>query len=784
MTDSVNQLACPRCGSTYTRTVEFCGLDGTRLVASAEDPLLGRVIDRYQIVELLGFGGMARVYRAIHQYLGTEFAVKVLLGEIASDQNLVRRFHREARALCQIEHEHVVHVVDFGTTSRGLPFMVMELVRGPSLWTAFRREGPFAPWRAARLGRQIAAGLAAAHDLGFVHRDLKPGNVMLAPSPAGEVAKILDFGLVRLLEEDPCSVELTQQGQLFGTPTYMAPEQAAGGEAIPASDLYALGVILYQLLTGKAPFTGDVKQLAFHHIQTPPPALGDDFGGLGPIVLRLLAKDPARRAASAAALIAQLDALALPPVQRPAQQRSAAPAGEPTRKERASPLSQPILQEERLFLGSLGGDEELEHAMRSALGRRRRGPWLALGFVGAMAAGAATVYFGGVRLEELLPSRISAQPREAPAPGAPRREATDAPEALAAAEAPRPSPDERAPTGAAPQEAPQPQSVAAAPPPSNPSDEGPDDPSEAGSGAGPPLALLPLEDSRGPVGPASPTPGHEGSSAPEARPEVPAAEEAPKAAPSEAAPKPAPPTAVADSSPAPQPPGSGPADPNKPEARRERSDRSRVNPVPRAASPLPELESPERLALRIREMHRQLEGTIARRGLSWSDVAVEAPTHAANWSRWVRREGEPPLKLAELTFDTLLGTAEGLEIDRPFLFAKLGRIRKLLGDLGTPRDARGEALDLRLEALSEEARQSPPPRPLPELAADLTLLEADARAAVTAARWSRAERRDAGRAEPRPRAPAPAQDHGEAPEEDLIDPGSDDLPSLERAARP
>jgi serine/threonine-protein kinase len=313
-------LACSRCGSSYTKDQEFCGIDGERLSEQATDPLIGRTVDRYKIVETIGEGGMARVYRARHVYLEQDFAVKILFGDIASDRNLARRFQREAQAASRIKHANVVSISDFGASGDGLIFMAMELIAGGTLTDAIKSEGAMPPARAAFLVRQIAEGLAAAHALGFVHRDLKPKNVMLIGAPGAETVKILDFGLVMFTENsdhpsaDP--THLTKQGQVFGTPAYMSPEQVSGGTVGPAADLYSLGVILYQLLAGSVPFSGQPGQIAMHHMSSePPPLLFHE--GLGPLAMRLLAKDPAKRPASAVEVIAQLERPDRP--ERPAQ---------------------------------------------------------------------------------------------------------------------------------------------------------------------------------------------------------------------------------------------------------------------------------------------------------------------------------------------------------------------------------------------------------------------------------------------------------------------------------
>src|SRR5688572_16033013 len=170
---------CPHCKTPYTTNIEFCGIDGARLVESDTDPLIGATIDRYRIVEKLGGGGMAAVYRAVHTVIDRQCALKVLFGELASDKAFTERFKREAQTASRIKHPNVVEVLDFGTTSEGASFLLMELLEARPLNTVIGAEGPLTASRTAWIARDCAAGLAAAHALGFVHRDLKPANVMI-----------------------------------------------------------------------------------------------------------------------------------------------------------------------------------------------------------------------------------------------------------------------------------------------------------------------------------------------------------------------------------------------------------------------------------------------------------------------------------------------------------------------------------------------------------------------------------------------------------------------------
>jgi len=268
--------------------------------------MIGRTLGNYRIDEIIGDGGMARVYRGTHTFLEQSCAIKVLFGELSSDEAFTSRFRREALAASKIKHDNVVSILDFGETETNLPFMVMEFVRGTPLSAALHGDQPLKSQRISRITKQIAEGLAEAHRLGFVHRDLKPGNVMLTQTDDGEVVKILDFGLVHLSHgSDSEPSQLTRQGQILGTPTYMAPEQISAEEVTPKTDLYALGVIVYEMLTGKPPFAGELTQVLTQHV-TSEPATPPSAEGLGPLAMMLLAKAPDRRPKDAEAVVALL----------------------------------------------------------------------------------------------------------------------------------------------------------------------------------------------------------------------------------------------------------------------------------------------------------------------------------------------------------------------------------------------------------------------------------------------------------------------------------------------
>lgn len=274
------------------------------LAVSAEDAYIGSKLGPYRLLELLGTGGMCSVYRALHTDLGSEFAIKVLHQSHAMTDLYIERLRREAAAGIRIAHPRIVKVMELGMSPRG-PFLVMELVRGETLFHAIRRDGPLAVIRAANIVRQVAEGLAAAHRVGYVHRDLKPSNIMLVMSPAGEQVKILDLGIVRIFD-GAVDQQLTREDLILGTPAYMAPEQYHSSQVGPRADLYALGVILFEMLSGKAPFSGNFREIAAQHMMSPPERLPES-GGLEELAEWLLEKKEDNRPTDAMRIVEVID---------------------------------------------------------------------------------------------------------------------------------------------------------------------------------------------------------------------------------------------------------------------------------------------------------------------------------------------------------------------------------------------------------------------------------------------------------------------------------------------
>ncbi|HEX2569827.1 MAG TPA: protein kinase [Polyangia bacterium] len=279
------------------------------MVPSPVDPLVGRVLGgRYRLTERLGQGGMGTVYRAVHTLMDKPVALKVLRADVAGDPEAALRFHREARSASRLDHEHCIRVTDFGQSEDGLLFLVMELLDGESLSARITR-GPIEPRQAATIMLAVAQALVHAHEHDIIHRDLKPDNVFLVKRRDRYQVKVLDFGLAKILHESMSSHALTRTGMVYGTPEYMAPEQAQGEALDLRTDIYACGVMLYQMLTGELPFSApSLLVLLSKHVQEVPvaPRLRAPDRGipeeLDALVMRCLEKSPAARFPSAEAL--------------------------------------------------------------------------------------------------------------------------------------------------------------------------------------------------------------------------------------------------------------------------------------------------------------------------------------------------------------------------------------------------------------------------------------------------------------------------------------------------
>jgi len=336
-----------------------CRYHGCYRCGVSDPDLSGVVLDeRYQVIEPIAKGAMGAVYRGERVRLGRAVAIKILHDALPDELASRQRFEREAKLMARLEHPHCVSVIDFGL-HEDKPYLVMELVRGTSLLELVAKDGPLEPARAADLMRQVLSGLAHAHELGIVHRDIKPANVMLTEKTGlGEQIRILDFGLARPAAD---SAKLTT-GIVVGTPNYMAPEQIKGATVDARTDLYACGVMLFELLTGQKPFRADDPiAVVRKHLHDKPPRLaevlhGVDFGELERVVAKALAKTPDERYASAAEMAEAIERATPRAILMP----HAIPRRIPT------PISSPIATATATGWSLPGGEPALAAAVGSA----------------------------------------------------------------------------------------------------------------------------------------------------------------------------------------------------------------------------------------------------------------------------------------------------------------------------------------------------------------------------------------------------------------------------------
>ncbi len=268
---------CPVCATVYEDSDAFCPKDGTTLrMDETAKTLVGSVIaDRYLVSKLLGEGGMGQVYLAGHVRLPQQAAIKVLHSSMVQDAAAIARFNREAANAARIEHERVARVFDFGETSNGLVYLAMEFVPGRTLTAVLKEAGRLSPERAANIVYQVADGLEAAHRISIVHRDLKPDNILVVSDDSGaDKCKVVDFGIAKAFDgSENRNTQLTQAGAIIGTPEFMSPEQVLGEHLDARSDVYALAVVAYHLLTGQLPFVAATpeRSLTMRLIQDPSP---------------------------------------------------------------------------------------------------------------------------------------------------------------------------------------------------------------------------------------------------------------------------------------------------------------------------------------------------------------------------------------------------------------------------------------------------------------------------------------------------------------------------------
>ncbi|HEX4340907.1 MAG TPA: protein kinase [Polyangiaceae bacterium] len=297
---------CPQCRRRYSDADEYCDVDGSSLVPDAtfasvdRDLAAGEMVGEYRIDRIIGKGSFGVVYKAVHPVIGKAAAVKILKREFSSNPQMVSRFIAEARAVNQIRHRNIVDIFSFGVFRDGRQYYVMELLEGAPLDQFLTQRGPIPVEEALPILDRIARALDAAHGAGIVHRDLKPANVFLAEDEGHRFPKLLDFGVAKLMREEPHADFRTTTGAMLGTPHYMSPEQCRGDAIDYRTDVYSFGVMIHQILTGRLPFDAEsiLKVMNMHNSFPPPsmtrhnPALPD---ALNVPVLHMLEKDPARR---------------------------------------------------------------------------------------------------------------------------------------------------------------------------------------------------------------------------------------------------------------------------------------------------------------------------------------------------------------------------------------------------------------------------------------------------------------------------------------------------------
>ncbi len=289
--------------------------------------MIGQQVGSYRIVSQIAEGGMGVVYRGEHTMIGRLVAIKVLLPELSQEKEIITRFFNEAKAATAVRHPNIVEIFDFGYMPSGQAYLVMELLEGEPVSDRLKRIGKMGEGEAAKIIRITTSALAAAHAQGIVHRDLKPDNLFLCPDPGipgSESPKLLDFGIAKLTgPANAQSGQLTRVGTVLGTPTYMAPEQCRGAPEIDhRADLYSLGCILFELVTGRPPFTSqNPGELLVQHLVTPPPSPRSLVPGLSAafeaVIMKLLAKEPNDRYASAIDLGKALEPLVPAPPPAP-----------------------------------------------------------------------------------------------------------------------------------------------------------------------------------------------------------------------------------------------------------------------------------------------------------------------------------------------------------------------------------------------------------------------------------------------------------------------------------
>lgn len=307
---------CPGCEQVFVDSAVFCPNDGKRLedYEDEADSFIGMVLDgKYKIERLIGKGGMGNVYESKQLHMGLLVAVKILHPHLITDGTAVERFRREARSAHAVNHPNAISIMDFGVTTDNILYLVMELIDGISLHALIKKEGALDPVRAVRMMKQTCLAVNVAHQKAIIHRDLKPDNILITDSGTPkEKVKVIDFSIAKVRAADT-SGNITTAGVVVGTPQYISPEQAQGFELDHRSDIYSMGIIMYQMLTGVLPFNGKTSaMLLMQHIQAkvkPLRELKPDIPEeLDAAVIRALAKAPTDRPQTALIFAEEIEA--------------------------------------------------------------------------------------------------------------------------------------------------------------------------------------------------------------------------------------------------------------------------------------------------------------------------------------------------------------------------------------------------------------------------------------------------------------------------------------------
>ncbi len=406
------RFVCSQCSAIFRSGYARCPLCGASVQPLDGDPLVGKTLhNRYEVAECIGEGGMGRVYRAVHKYTGKEHALKVLFGDHAADPKMRARMEQEALAVGKLSHRNVIAVTDAAKTEDNSFYLVMDYVAGEDLAQIIAREAPFDRDRVINLVKQLCMGLGHAHEKGLVHRDFKSENVLITRDADGELAKIVDFGIAVVLEAAHSGHKLTSEGMVLGTPAFMSPEQSTGAKVDHRSDLFSLGVLMYEMLCGKLPFDGSPIEIARQNLVSEPPRISDRVAALTidprleDIAFGLMAKRPEDRFQSADDVLRALDAIdasapARPPSGSGERSRSpSSPGGVRATSQSPTTVSERVTElgyegATKAALGTLDGVPRLStHVDQIDVPLHRRGGFLvavvvavAMGFGGVFAA--------------------------------------------------------------------------------------------------------------------------------------------------------------------------------------------------------------------------------------------------------------------------------------------------------------------------------------------------------------------------------------------------------------